>query len=66
MHSAVYVKRTKAHHRYPNLSDKQTGWLEAQQSASRDEPPPDAQTPLTVLVRRSNTFDSTGVMEIGR
>ena len=32
MHSAVYVTHTKAHHRYPNLSDKQTVWLEAHHS----------------------------------
>ena len=32
MHSAVYVTHTKAHHKYPNLSDKQTGWLEAHHS----------------------------------
>ena len=30
--TAVYVTHTKVHHRYPNLSDKQTGWLEAHHS----------------------------------
>ena len=29
MHSAAYGTLTKVHHRYPDLSDKQTGWLEA-------------------------------------
>ena len=28
MHYAVYGTRTEVHHRYPDLSDKQTGWLE--------------------------------------
>ena len=29
MHFAVYGTCTKVHHRYPDLSDEQTGWLEA-------------------------------------
>ena len=29
MHFAVYGTRTKVDHVYPDLSDKQTGWLEA-------------------------------------
>ena len=27
LHSAVYGTPTEVHHRYPDLSDKQTGWL---------------------------------------
>ena len=58
MHSAVYGTRTKVHHRYPDLSDKQTGWLEAHDCIPeivQDEPTPG--------VKR---LDNTDVMEIGR
>ena len=58
MHSAMYVTHTTAHHRYPNLSDKQTGWLEAHQCSIN--------RPRRTDTRCSNIFDSTGVMEIGR
>ena len=60
MHSAVYGTRTKVYHRYPDLSDKQTGWLELStplRSISR---------PRWTDTRRSNTLDNTDVMEIGR
>ena len=47
--------RTKVHHRYPDLSDKQTGWLEAHHSVPyivQDEPTPGAQTPWKILMLR--------------
>ena len=34
MHFAVYATRTKVHHRYPDLFDKQPGWLEAHHKSS--------------------------------
>ena len=53
MHFTVYWTSIKVHHRYPDLSDKQTGWLEVHHrfpQIVQDDPTPDAQTPLTTLI----------------
>ena len=51
MHFAVYATCIKVHHRHPDLSNKQTGWLEAHHCVPyivRGEPTPGAQTPWTI------------------
>ena len=45
MRFAVYATRTKVHHRYPDFSDKQTGWLEAHHCVTG------AQTPGVCIVQ---------------
>ena len=55
----VYGTHTKVHHRYPDLSDKQTGWLEAHHCMGSINRPRRTDT------RRSNTLDNTDVIEIG-
>ena len=46
----------KGHHKYPDLSDKETGWFEVHHwvpSIVRDEPSPDNQTRKTTLLWKS-------------
>ena len=60
MHSAVYGTRTEVHHSDPDLSDKQTGLLEARHCMRSINRPRRTDT------RRSNTLHNTDVVEIGR
>ena len=56
MHSAVYGTCTKVHQSYPDISDKQTGWLGAHNCISINRP-------RRTDTRRSSTLVNTDDME---